>query len=840
MDKSGKVSESLASFVLDLKLRNQADLAEQKLRQSANKIDASTAQNIYLSLIKVERCESQLRGVLMVHLLSVAFMLQKEGVISCPSLEWDGDLGPEEQKVIGRLGFLLNAYSVQTWWWELLEMARKFVLTAGLPVFFRGSPVQMGLSLVLIFLYLMAHILMKPMLNQGLNIFQQLSFISQFFTVYGALMLIVKEYMDMTTPPHQDGTAKMMIPGIVYFFNLAAIAVFPVYRAYNAWCEKGEIDQKMLLEMYEKYLKKYIPKWLQAYMLKAYVLYKHGKTAAEFQNFVPVIEKLNENDVKGALALVMTVPVLKLLVKIKPEMARTVLEKVLLNPAVKTGIDRATAAAPKEHRGPFEEMQAFLGSLPSLDSDELIDGVGRVSNAFKQVGEASTNFKFPEDLVASIANPIAILEQLSTVIPAPFDTPYIQALRLAQQLAEFAVLVPLIDKVKAGDLKGALGIAVSGPVMLLVAKLAGNEDFPAEVLRKILGSDAFKTSMSSTLRVMPDGQKSPFQALLDLRLELPLPELVSELDKALKGFQAPAFKAMEMKFPDDLLENIDHIGILKELGALMPEPLDEMYARAMELAEFAAVLPMIDKLKNGDVKGALALVMTVPVLKLLVKIKPEMARTVLEKVLLNPAVKTGNDHIDQAMTTVLETFLSSVQSVDQMQLVANLERVSNAFEQVGEASTNFKFPEDLVKGVENPIAILEELDSIIPPPLASAYQQALWQAKELTMSHIIPGMDMGELDLLRSVVISDDYLQAQNERTRMMGCTSVAEMHSVLLPGQLDHQGSGSDLLSPRARTTVHRGWFQEAGGLKSPAPPIKIPAAPASPAGDEENEDSS
>ena len=39
---------------------------------------------------------------------------------------------------------------------------------------------------------------------------------------------------------------------------------------------------------------------------------------------------------------------------------------------------------------------------------------------------------------------------------------------------------------------------------------------------------------------------------------------------------------------------------------------------------------------------------------------------------------------------------------------------------------------------------------------------------------------------------------------------------------------------------TVHRGWFQEAGGLKSPAPPMKIPAAPASPAGDEENEDSS
>lgn len=36
-----------------------------------------------------------------------------EGIISAPPLEWDGSLGPDEEKVIGRLGFLLNAYTVQ-------------------------------------------------------------------------------------------------------------------------------------------------------------------------------------------------------------------------------------------------------------------------------------------------------------------------------------------------------------------------------------------------------------------------------------------------------------------------------------------------------------------------------------------------------------------------------------------------------------------------------------------------------------------------------------------------------------------------------------------------------
>lgn len=43
--------------------------------------------------------------------LDIANTLEKEGVISVATLEWDGSLGREEQVVINRLGFLLNAYS---------------------------------------------------------------------------------------------------------------------------------------------------------------------------------------------------------------------------------------------------------------------------------------------------------------------------------------------------------------------------------------------------------------------------------------------------------------------------------------------------------------------------------------------------------------------------------------------------------------------------------------------------------------------------------------------------------------------------------------------------------
>ena len=54
--------------------------------------------NVYISCVTV---------------LEIAFRLRKQGVITEPALEWDGSLGPEEENVIERLGFLLDAYTVQ-------------------------------------------------------------------------------------------------------------------------------------------------------------------------------------------------------------------------------------------------------------------------------------------------------------------------------------------------------------------------------------------------------------------------------------------------------------------------------------------------------------------------------------------------------------------------------------------------------------------------------------------------------------------------------------------------------------------------------------------------------
>jgi len=66
-------------------------------------------------------------------------------------------------------------------------MGRKLVLTVALAALYQGEPPQLGGSLVTIFCFLMAHLLLKPYLNQGLNVFQRLALVSQFFTVFGCV-----------------------------------------------------------------------------------------------------------------------------------------------------------------------------------------------------------------------------------------------------------------------------------------------------------------------------------------------------------------------------------------------------------------------------------------------------------------------------------------------------------------------------------------------------------------------------------------------------------------------------------------------------------------------------
>ena len=260
-DESGDVSDDLVPFIVELKARIQAVLDQTTLSTdavplkkkwslkrgaamlSAKSIRTKRAlEDHYAMLIQIEKGENLIKSILLEHVLEIAFKLRKEGLIEVPALEWDGSLGSEEERIINRIGFLLNAYSVQAWWWEIVEMVRKLILTTLLAVAYKGEPPQLAGSMVTIFVFLLGHLLLRPYLNQGLNVFQRLALLSQLATVFGAIMFVLTDCHEKEKGLSQDSNGRTIMAGLIFLLNASAIGLYPTYKFFDAWAESGEID----------------------------------------------------------------------------------------------------------------------------------------------------------------------------------------------------------------------------------------------------------------------------------------------------------------------------------------------------------------------------------------------------------------------------------------------------------------------------------------------------------------------------------------------------------------------------------------------------------------------
>ena len=131
------------------------------------------------------------------------------------------------------------------------------------------------------------------------------------------------------------------------------------------------------------------------------------------------------------------------------------LKAILLNPVVRAGTQRSLETVSVAARSPFMMLQEFSDSIDSLGVDQLVDGIQKLEEAFEN---EAVRFKFPEDLIAKIAEPIFLLQKLCPLIPAPFEEPFAEALSVAQEVAELSALMPMILSLKEFDLEAALSL----------------------------------------------------------------------------------------------------------------------------------------------------------------------------------------------------------------------------------------------------------------------------------------------------------------------------------------------------------------------------------------------
>ena len=177
-------------------------------------------------------CNSDVKEILRELVAEVGLKLNRSGVISVSALKWDGSEGPKEELVMRRFGFLINAFQVSCWYWEVVEMYRKFLLTGLMVVLFDGSAPHLAGALLITFFFIMSHLMVDPYLNTGLNEFQRLALVTQFLTIFGGLIYLlvsVIEELFETKPSQRARDASRLLELVLFSLNVLVIILYPFW-----------------------------------------------------------------------------------------------------------------------------------------------------------------------------------------------------------------------------------------------------------------------------------------------------------------------------------------------------------------------------------------------------------------------------------------------------------------------------------------------------------------------------------------------------------------------------------------------------------------------------------
>ena len=173
--------------------------------------------------------------VLLPQVEQLGIELTEEEIIAVPKLKWDGTGGDEEKRMLQSLGFLLDAYQVNSWSWELVEIARKLILTAILVVWFDGSEEHLTGSLLTTFVFIVLHLVRRPYLNTGLNNFQTLALITQFLTIFTLIIFLNVDCLNQLHEAQPDSDTKTVAEfwsWVIIVINWLTAILYPAYSIY--------------------------------------------------------------------------------------------------------------------------------------------------------------------------------------------------------------------------------------------------------------------------------------------------------------------------------------------------------------------------------------------------------------------------------------------------------------------------------------------------------------------------------------------------------------------------------------------------------------------------------
>jgi len=96
---------------------------------------------------------------------------------------------PDNPELKAKLGSLYHQYEPEYWYFEIVQMMRKMILTGGLMVFKPGSPIQIVAGVLVCFFYLVLWINTKPFVMEDEDRLEQVASVQLFVSLLLGLIL---------------------------------------------------------------------------------------------------------------------------------------------------------------------------------------------------------------------------------------------------------------------------------------------------------------------------------------------------------------------------------------------------------------------------------------------------------------------------------------------------------------------------------------------------------------------------------------------------------------------------------------------------------------------------
>jgi len=132
----------------------------------------------------------------------------------------DDSKGAARKRALGKVGFICDSYTEEAWYWELVLILQKVLLT-GVIIFFKpGTTIQLAVAFVISFSFMIFHDSVKPYIDDSEDSLQRYANIAITLTLFGGILL--KTESDEESGPQ----GKIVMTILLLSINMLVVILF--------------------------------------------------------------------------------------------------------------------------------------------------------------------------------------------------------------------------------------------------------------------------------------------------------------------------------------------------------------------------------------------------------------------------------------------------------------------------------------------------------------------------------------------------------------------------------------------------------------------------------------